>query len=300
MTVRTYPQIGFSLVGFSYNTTASSETYWNLVTLFHCSIPRLSEAGAMGYYYATPYVGSEPSPEQQGQLRGVFLFPEKSIPQAQAILASFETAVNKSGWPEKVYQGTFAIYSPSFSADWQMNPSEPVGSDVRLGSRLLDEKALTSNLTALKDALRKSTPSPWTLIGHIIAGPGPRKVSIPGGSNAVLPAWRKAYTHIALPASWIPGNATSEKETLDDLRSVRTQALRDLAPDTGAYVNEGDPTEPAWQKTFYGENYARLLRIKKKWDPRGVFWCKPCVGNEEWSVSGGDAIGQHEGKICRK
>ena len=84
------------------------------------------------------------------------------------------------------------------------------------------------------------------------------------------------------------------------LRDVETQALRDLAPDTGAYMNEADPTEPEWQKAFWGENYKRLARLKRKWDPRGVFWCRACVGSEEWVVEGGDAIGQHEGRICRK
>jgi hypothetical protein len=40
--------------------------------------------------------------------------------------------------------------------------------------------------------------------------------------------------------------------------------------------------EPNWQTTFWGENYARLLQIKRTVDPDDVLWCNPCVGNENW------------------
>ena len=211
-----------------------------------------------------------------------------------------ETAINNSKWADQVYMSSLPISFPSFTRVWAANPPQDVGISLRFGSRLLDKVALTADFTKLKDALRKSTPAPWTLLGHLVAGPGPRNADIPGGSNAVLPAWRKAYTHVILPRSWPYLNATAEKAVTEDLRNVRTQALRELAPATGAYVNEADPTEPEWQKTFWGENYARLAWLKKKWDPKGVFWCRPCVGSEEWVVEGGDAIGQHEGRICRK
>lgn len=56
--------------------------------------------------------------------------------------------------------------------------------------------------------------------------------------------------------------------------------LRNLDPDSGAYINEGDPYEPDWQQVFWGSNYARLKSIKKEVDPEDVFWCSPCIGNE--------------------
>ena len=254
----------------------------------------------MGYYYVTPFVGTEPDAGKRGQLQVVFLFPKKSPTEAKQLMAPFETAITHSQLKDKVYSGGGAIFAPSFSEDWQQNPPEAVGVDVRIGSRLLDKEALTSNKSALNAALRAASPQPWTIIGHVVAGPGPRNVSIPGGSNAVLPAWRKAYAHVVTTASWANGNSTQENLVLDNLREVREQALKDLAPNMGAYMNEGDPSDPQWQETFYGGNYPRLLELKKKWDAQGVFWCKPCVGNELWTVSGGDAIGQHEGTICRK
>lgn len=105
---------------------------------------------------------------------------------------------------------------------------------------------------------------------------------------------------VVLPREWPYLNTTAKAAIADDLRNVRVQALRELAPNSGAYVNEADPTEPNWQRAFWGSNYPRLLNLKKKWDPDGVFWCRPCVGNELWTVTGADGLGQDGGTICRK
>ena len=36
-----------------------------------------------------------------------------------------------------------------------------------------------------------------------------------------------------------------------------------------------------WKNRVYGEQYERLLEIKRSVDPDSVFWCKHCVGDEE-------------------
>ncbi|XP_061173043.1 uncharacterized protein LOC133182275 [Saccostrea echinata] len=49
----------------------------------------------------------------------------------------------------------------------------------------------------------------------------------------------------------------------------------------GQYVNNAGNDVISWQKEFWGNNYRRLLKIKKKWDPDNFFTCKECVGSEE-------------------
>jgi FAD/FMN-containing dehydrogenase len=59
------------------------------------------------------------------------------------------------------------------------------------------------------------------------------------------------------------------------------QLLREATPGGGAYVNEADYFEPDWRRSFWGEQYPRLLAIKRKYDPTGLFTCHHCVGSDE-------------------
>lgn len=41
-------------------------------------------------------------------------------------------------------------------------------------------------------------------------------------------------------------------------------------------------TSKNWQQVFWGSNYSKLLKIKNKYDPNGLFYCHHCVGSEYW------------------
>ncbi len=56
--------------------------------------------------------------------------------------------------------------------------------------------------------------------------------------------------------------------------------LREATPNAGTYSNEADYHEPDWQKAFWGTHYPRLLAIKKKYDPEGLFRTHHSVGSE--------------------
>jgi FAD/FMN-containing dehydrogenase len=63
-------------------------------------------------------------------------------------------------------------------------------------------------------------------------------------------------------------------------------ALRKVAPDAGAYVSESDFFQQRWQDTYWGPNYAKLLKIKQRYDPDGLFTVRHGVGSESWSADG--------------
>ena len=64
------------------------------------------------------------------------------------------------------------------------------------------------------------------------------------------------------------------------------RALRVCAPSTGAYVNECDYFQDDWQRAFWGPHYERLLAVKRRYDPAGLFTVHHGVGSEGWSADG--------------
>ncbi|HEX3406355.1 MAG TPA: BBE domain-containing protein, partial [Caulobacteraceae bacterium] len=64
------------------------------------------------------------------------------------------------------------------------------------------------------------------------------------------------------------------------------QALRACAPQSGSYVNETDYFQADWQRAFWGPNYPRLARVKRRYDPAGLFTVHHGVGSEGWSSDG--------------
>ena len=64
------------------------------------------------------------------------------------------------------------------------------------------------------------------------------------------------------------------------------KALGACAPGAGSYVNETDYFQADWQRAFWGPNYPRLLRAKRRYDPTGLFTVHHGVGSEGWSPDG--------------
>jgi FAD/FMN-containing dehydrogenase len=62
--------------------------------------------------------------------------------------------------------------------------------------------------------------------------------------------------------------------------------MRALLPSVGAYLAESDFFEAAWREAFWGPNYARLLAVKDRYDPDGLFFVHHGVGSERWSPDG--------------
>jgi FAD/FMN-containing dehydrogenase len=62
--------------------------------------------------------------------------------------------------------------------------------------------------------------------------------------------------------------------------------VRKLLPRVGSYLAESDFFDENWQRSFWGPNYAKLLAVKEKYDPEGLFFVHHGVGSERWGVDG--------------
>jgi FAD/FMN-containing dehydrogenase len=59
-----------------------------------------------------------------------------------------------------------------------------------------------------------------------------------------------------------------------------------VVPVRGAYVAESDFFDADWRQSYWGANYPRLLAVKDKYDPDGLFIVHHGVGSERWSPDG--------------
>ena len=62
--------------------------------------------------------------------------------------------------------------------------------------------------------------------------------------------------------------------------------LRKVAPERASYVSESNFFEKDWQRSYWGANYERLLAVKRRYDPDGLFFVHHGVGSEDWSDDG--------------
>jgi hypothetical protein len=65
-----------------------------------------------------------------------------------------------------------------------------------------------------------------------------------------------------------------------------------ILPATLLTRHKASSHENNYQQVFWGDNYERLLEIKRQVDPTDVFWCSPCVGDERWAQ-------RDNGQLCK-
>nr|WP_223184778.1 FAD-binding oxidoreductase [Streptomyces sp. CBMA152] len=97
-----------------------------------------------------------------------------------------------------------------------------------------------------------------------------------GGAINEVPATDTAFVHrdtmflASMDASW------SREDSCERVRAVQDW-VNGLYDDMGShmshssYQNFVDPDLPAWTSAYYGANYARLVEVKRKYDPANVF-----------------------------
>jgi FAD/FMN-containing dehydrogenase len=62
--------------------------------------------------------------------------------------------------------------------------------------------------------------------------------------------------------------------------------LRTVVPNGGAYVSESNFFESDFPHSYWGNNSSRLVEIKKRYDPDGLFFVHNGIGSEQWTRDG--------------
>ncbi|THH00708.1 hypothetical protein EW026_g1844 [Hermanssonia centrifuga] len=202
----------------------------------------------------------------------IHVTPKLNRSEAQA---SMQVAIDFA-----VAQGGFGIIDelPSwyaFFTKYVVIAEAPVGPEVMLGSRLINTTlfATEEGRTALSDAIRDVLPfsSPYIVVG----------------TPFLYPA--DLVGQFSVPGQFHFNSTLEERKSVYEEVSQHIQVFRDLTPGSGAYFNEGDVYEPDHEQSYWGNNYERLLAIKRKYDPSHLMDCWQCdrysqEENRQWAA----------------
>lgn len=208
VTIKTFPtpeltDLDFAIVTLADSPSASST--FDLIAYFLSQFPSLSGQGLSGYTFlfnnfTNPFDGGA---TRVSGVAGTLALQDTQDPNAMlGVISPMVAHINKT-WPGFALIPNTSTYG-SFWDWYQVHYDQSsAGTDSYVGSRLLDGPALTANLTATAEAFRQFTAE-GAGTAYLVSGKGVWDAQPRGGSNAVLPAWRKAYVHASkfFPVSW--------------------------------------------------------------------------------------------------
>ncbi|KAJ5759085.1 hypothetical protein N7520_006241 [Penicillium odoratum] len=276
MTSKAHPGTPVSGLNLTYTSTnLTADTFYSTIEKFHESLPALVDAGAMCIWYYTN-TSFEIAP-----------ITGPNIPEAKLVnlLEPFTTSLDKLNINYTLTTGQYSSYYSQFK---DMQGTIEVGT-AQYGGYLIPRSVVENNNKALVQAYREITEAGATFIG--VGLNASHKVS---GDvyNAVLPAWRDALIDTTLTTPWEWDNGALMLERQNKMTYEFIPKLEALAPNSGAYMNEGNFQQPDFQRVFYGSNYDALRKVKSKYDPNDIFYAKTAVGSAEWRE-------REDGRLCK-
>ncbi|KAH8674701.1 FAD binding domain-containing protein [Tricladium varicosporioides] len=280
----------FSYSPDSHGIVEDNEIFWKGVSEFFFFGKKVVDAGGTTYNYVFP------AGEDSYSFTTTFQFPGKTIQESFDFVQPLFTSLNAMGINATNKMPTI---SPSWGSSRQGAGDSPGNS--RFTTRLFPYKNW-ENLTSYDQTMAaiRSTVEEGKYTFHGIHVRPTQKVAGYPGKDAVNPAFREAIMHADLFDSVNMRSLSSQeaKDTHTRLDSFM-EKIRVATPGSGAYVNEADVQEPNFQQSFWGNKYARLLKIKKERDPYDVFWSPATVGSEGWEVKSADGLPTQNGPLCR-
>ncbi|KAF7541241.1 hypothetical protein G7054_g685 [Neopestalotiopsis clavispora] len=281
MTVRAFPEAnvgGAALaIAAAYTTT---DNYNAAVSFFHAQLPNMTDLGAsVGYIVTDEYL----------QINPVTVYNSTGDYVQNTVLAPFIAKLAELGIPSSSSFTTLSYYDHYATYMGPLPEGHLAVESYTFGSRLVPRSVIESNKTSF-DAVVQNLTANGVILG-VSAG---SFTNIQGATNAAHPAWRSAAMQMQLITLWNnsasawDANIAAQKRMTNEF----VPQIQAITPGSGTYLNEADFNQPNWKVDFFGANYNKLLAIKNKWDPTGVFYILKGVGSDAWTVA-------NNGRMCR-
>jgi len=277
-TIRAFPSPKIAVAKFWLETLNRNDTesIYEPAAYFHSQFPSLNARGAQGYYYVYPwalvtrFIMPDTSAAEARRLFAPILASFSAFPGLKKEIHQYQEFKSFKEWFEKLFG---ELPPPDDKKPLEPESFAPRGNSG-MDSWLLTPKDMHS--PDLAAALKASMPKMQNgmLRGHLVAG-GKVNDADMRRSTSVNPAWRNALVHIIGTGLGAP----------------TVGAIKALDPNSGSYSNENSGTrEPDWKRAMWGNKYSTLLRTKRKYDPKGLFFTSPGIGADDFTFI--------QGRIC--
>ncbi|KAI0878187.1 FAD binding domain protein [Hypoxylon argillaceum] len=273
MTVKLHKNMPTATATLSF--TEATDAFWDILRVFVMNQPAMADAGATLYWIVAP-----------GNIFWLMqaYFPNGTAAEFTQLLQPTLQALDSSGIQYSFNNLDFPTYQDAYNADI---PNINI-SVLNLGSRIIPRSLVATSDSAsdLVDAIQVLSDNSATFIGVTMNVSNP-----PTFPNAAHPAWRDSIFLAVYSLQYDQTNYTANVAAQDVFNNVLSPELDKLFPGGAAYLSEANFDQADWRQSFYGNNYAKLLTIKKKYDPGNVFWATTAVGSEALEVMA-------DGRLC--
>jgi hypothetical protein len=191
VTLKAYPTPHVAVLHIQLTMTSATDDIWDMAAYILSQYPYLSNKTISG----DPQIAPIPSGNATtlyfiGNFRSI---SPQGVPYLSAAMQPILSHI-QSTWPAASLNYTTSLYPTFYSHFLATAFTAGPGYNFRLGSRLLDAPTLTGNLTALTSAV-KGYCGQLGCGPLLLGGKGLWDAVPSGGSDAVLPAWRKTVVH---------------------------------------------------------------------------------------------------------
>jgi FAD/FMN-containing dehydrogenase len=290
VTVKAHPDLEVTASRFGFTSAQTgNETFW---AAFRAYVDLWIDNADAGTYTYTTLI---PSNGTFSFAFSPFFAPGKNVEQATALLQPWFNKLNDLGvkFDPNIthYDNYYDAWRNSFPLEAVQKPN--VATASRLFPRANFETA--EKRQEVYERIRASSEKNRVQVHFNMQAKDPYNTD-----NAVNTHWRPLVSFSMQSVRW-PLNSTAEEilKIRKDFQAGDMQSWRDISPGAGSYLAEADRLEPDFGNAFFGDNYPKLLELKKKLDPQDVFFATTGVGSERWRVESVDGLPNENGKLCR-
>ncbi|KAI3596663.1 fad binding domain-containing protein [Moniliophthora roreri] len=210
--------------------------------------------------------------------------PNVSSADANATFTPFakflQSKSNESAVSTVPYNSFYIWYKTFYEQSFTGSEGSQGGLNVEIASRLFSRSTYETKHAEMAEVLLSIGGD--VSLGHLAGGAVSR---VDPDSVGVNPAWRDGVAHVFATVIWQDGASATELQGFKQELKGCIDVLEALEPGAGAYFNEASLYEKNFQHTFFGSHYDRLLAIKDRYDPSGLFIVAEGVGSERWDES---------------